>query len=149
MAGYEVGQVVQIADGQLGTIRFIGATGFQAGEWIGLELDDATGKNDGSVRGERYFDCELGHGMFVRPAAVIGIAQPAPPKRPAVAIAKKASRPDSVINTSSGVRRTSVADSGAGKRMSVNAASPTPTMRSRPSSLIRVSTMLVLGNGKG
>ena len=30
-------------------------------------LDDATGKNDGSINGNRYFDCKMGHGMFVRP----------------------------------------------------------------------------------
>jgi dynactin 1 len=31
-----------------------------------VELDDACGKNDGSAKGERYFDCAACHGLFVR-----------------------------------------------------------------------------------
>jgi len=52
------------------TIRFIGPTQFAGGEWIGCELDDATGKNDGSVQGERYFQCKSGYGIFVRESMV-------------------------------------------------------------------------------
>lgn len=31
---------------------------------------DPTGKNDGTVKGERYFDCKPNHGVFVRPSQV-------------------------------------------------------------------------------
>ena len=34
-----------------------------AGAWVGLELDDAQGKNDGVVRGYRYFCCPPNHGF--------------------------------------------------------------------------------------
>jgi dynactin complex subunit len=34
-----------------GTINYIGKTEFKEGDWIGVELDTATGKNDGSVAG--------------------------------------------------------------------------------------------------
>jgi hypothetical protein len=34
------------------------------------------GKNDGSVQGERYFDCKPKHGVFVRPSQVQIIEAP-------------------------------------------------------------------------
>lgn len=65
-----VGQTIELNDGRKAVIRFLGATGFAPGEWVGVELDDATGKNDGSVKGERYFDCAPNHGMFLRAQGV-------------------------------------------------------------------------------
>lgn len=43
---------------------------FAAGDWIGIELDQPEGKNDGSVNGVRYFDCQENHGLFVKKAQV-------------------------------------------------------------------------------
>ena len=34
--------------------------------WIGVALDEPTGKNDGSFHGERYFQCEKNKGVVVR-----------------------------------------------------------------------------------
>ncbi|CAK9003620.1 unnamed protein product [Durusdinium trenchii] len=51
----------------LGTVRFSGKTQFAEGHWIGIELDEAVGKNDGSVQGSRYFSCPAQHGLFCRP----------------------------------------------------------------------------------
>ncbi|WPH03975.1 Hypothetical protein R9X50_00685800 [Acrodontium crateriforme] len=65
-----VGQRIELNDGRIATVRFVGPTSFQTGEWVGVELGDATGKNDGSVQGERYFECEHGYGMFLRQAGV-------------------------------------------------------------------------------
>jgi hypothetical protein len=53
-----------------GVIRFIGETKFAAGEWYGVSLSEPTGKNDGSVNGERYFVCEPSYGIFVKKAQV-------------------------------------------------------------------------------
>ncbi|GAA5959438.1 hypothetical protein JCM10213_008705 [Rhodosporidiobolus nylandii] len=39
-------------------------------EKVGVELDEPGGKNDGSVAGTRYYDCEEGYGVFVRAAMV-------------------------------------------------------------------------------
>jgi hypothetical protein len=49
-----------------GHIRYIGATKFGTGVWIGVELEQKYGKNDGSVKGDRYFTCPDEHGVFVR-----------------------------------------------------------------------------------
>ncbi|OAX81109.1 hypothetical protein ACJ72_04554 [Emergomyces africanus] len=79
MGDLSPGQLVCLSDGRHAIIRFIGSTSFAPGDWIGVELNEPTGKNDGSVQGERYFDCEHGFGMFVRPAAVVSILEQ--PKR--------------------------------------------------------------------
>lgn len=136
MSELNIGQSVQLSDGRVATVRFVGQPLFAAGEWVGVELDDDTGKNDGSVQGERYFDCQMGRGMFLRPNAVRVIDKPAAPKPAAT---KKVSRPSSVGGPALGRRMSAVPDTAAGKRMSMNAASPSPATRgSRPSSLIRV-----------
>ena len=57
-----------------GTIRFVGPIpslpGVQDAPWVGIELDEPTGRNDGSVNGERHFTCEKNKGVFVRPEKV-------------------------------------------------------------------------------
>ena len=72
--GMEVGARCEISVlGQLnrrGTIRFVGNVHFQPGTWIGVEYDEPSGKNDGSVGGERYFNCQNKFGGFVKPNAV-------------------------------------------------------------------------------
>ncbi|CAI2184001.1 20409_t:CDS:10 [Funneliformis geosporum] len=56
--------------GKTGTIRFVGPTTFATGKWVGVELDEPSGKNDGSVAGKHYFDCRQNHGVFVRPSQI-------------------------------------------------------------------------------
>ena len=68
-----VGQKVETQDGKLGTVRYVGTLHVAPGEWLGLELPDDSGKNDGSVRGERYFDCAPSHGIFVRKESTVKI----------------------------------------------------------------------------
>ncbi|KPM34628.1 Dynactin, isoform [Neonectria ditissima] len=135
MPDFKPGQTAQLSDGRKGTVRFAGPTHFQVGEWIGIELDEKTGKNDGSVQGERYFDCPAGYGMFVKPMMVTILAQ-APAPRPAPT--RKPSRPSSF---NPGAGRTSTAgDSGLNRRKSLNAPSPSPVPRVRPASIARSPT---------
>ncbi|KAG7240065.1 hypothetical protein INR49_027919, partial [Caranx melampygus] len=56
--------------GQRGTVAYIGATLFASGKWVGVILDEAKGKNDGTVQGKRYFTCEENHGIFVRQSQI-------------------------------------------------------------------------------
>ena len=49
-----------------GHIRFIGPTKFAHGVWIGVELDQPFGKNDGSLNNVRYFTCPENRGVFVK-----------------------------------------------------------------------------------
>lgn len=48
-----------------GTLRYLGETQFATGEWAGIELNEASGKNDGAILGERYFHCPQNYGLFV------------------------------------------------------------------------------------
>ncbi|XP_061890445.1 dynactin subunit 1-like isoform X2 [Entelurus aequoreus] len=67
----KVGSLVEvIGKGQRGTVAFIGATLFASGKWVGVILDEAKGKNDGTVQGKRYFTCEENHGIFVRQSQI-------------------------------------------------------------------------------
>ena len=54
-----------------GTVRYVGKMStFKAGWWVGIELDEPLGKNNGSHGGCQYFTCNQNYGIFVRPAAV-------------------------------------------------------------------------------
>lgn len=59
-----IGQRVYVGGHRPGQIAFIGETNFAPGEWAGIVLDDASGKNDGCVSGKRYFQCEPKRGIF-------------------------------------------------------------------------------------
>ncbi|KAF8337534.1 dynein associated protein-domain-containing protein [Cantharellus anzutake] len=60
-----VGAFVETSTGT-GYVRYSGATNFAPGKWVGVELSEPRGKNDGSVQGVRYFECAPLYGVFVR-----------------------------------------------------------------------------------
>jgi dynactin 1 len=64
-----LGTIVEVPQGR-GVIRFSGATSFSTGKWIGIELYQPNGKNDGSVNGITYFSCKPNFGVFVRPSLI-------------------------------------------------------------------------------
>ncbi|KAL2083838.1 hypothetical protein ACEWY4_019356 [Coilia grayii] len=61
------GELVWVG-GHCGTVHYVGGVEFAAGIWVGVELELAVGKHNGTVQGRVYFRCEAGHGVFVQPA---------------------------------------------------------------------------------
>jgi len=54
-----------------GVVRWVGRLHFKTPRsdyWVGVELKDprSNGKNNGSIRGKRYFTCKEGQGIFVK-----------------------------------------------------------------------------------
>ena len=74
MCDYKVGDWV-VARSHPARVRYVGGTDFAEGTWIGLELQREVGKNDGSVRGVRYFTCPPRCGLLVRPAHLRAISE--------------------------------------------------------------------------
>lgn len=62
-------------DTRRGVIRYVGEVPEipnGAGKWVGVQLDEPVGKNDGSINGNRYWGepSSMRHGVFVRPERV-------------------------------------------------------------------------------
>lgn len=61
-----IGNRIWVGGTKPGQIAYIGETNFGNGDWAGVVLDEPIGKNDGSVGGTRYFQCEPKKGIFAR-----------------------------------------------------------------------------------
>ncbi|KAK0366322.1 hypothetical protein LTR91_007501 [Friedmanniomyces endolithicus] len=122
-----VGQTIELNDDRIATIRFLGPTHFQTGDWVGVELAEASGKNDGSVKGKRYFECEQDHGMFLRPSGIRQVIEQ-PKAGPASGVVAKGSRPSGVHAGLNGLKK-QAAGSGPDRRASAISGSPTPGPR--------------------
>jgi hypothetical protein len=66
-----VGLRCQIDSGESGIIRYDGPVAGldnspEHGGWLGIELDEEFGDNDGCFAGKRYFNAAAGHGVFQR-----------------------------------------------------------------------------------
>ncbi|XP_039949142.1 restin homolog isoform X12 [Bactrocera neohumeralis] len=71
--GLAVGDRIIVSSGfgsRPGILRYLGETQFASGNWCGVELDEPSGKNDGSVDGIKYFECKPKYGVFVPIAKV-------------------------------------------------------------------------------
>ncbi|XP_037823080.1 dynactin subunit 1 [Lucilia sericata] len=77
----KVGARIELTGKDLqGTIAYVGMTSFAVGKWVGVVLDEPKGKNNGSIKGQSYFECSDNYGMFVRPTQ-LKVIQPAPDGR--------------------------------------------------------------------
>uniref|UniRef100_A0A3Q0RGR4 CAP-Gly domain-containing protein n=1 Tax=Amphilophus citrinellus TaxID=61819 RepID=A0A3Q0RGR4_AMPCI len=73
---FKIGERVWVNGNKPGYVHFVGGTQFAPGQWAGIVLDEPIGKNDGSVAGVRYFQCEDGRGIFTRPSKLSRTALP-------------------------------------------------------------------------
>lgn len=73
---FQVGERVWVNGNKPGQVHFVGPAQFAPGQWAGVVLDEPIGKNDGSVAGVRYFQCEDGKGIFTRPSKLSKSALP-------------------------------------------------------------------------
>ncbi|KAK6322629.1 CAP-Gly domain-containing linker protein 2-like isoform X4 [Coregonus clupeaformis] len=68
LGDYVVSERVWVNGVKPGVIAYLGETQFAPGQWAGVVLNDLLGKNDGSVGGVRYFECQSHQGIFTRPS---------------------------------------------------------------------------------
>ncbi|XP_065560764.1 dynactin subunit 1-like isoform X4 [Artemia franciscana] len=74
-----VGQRVEIPGRDaIGTVAYIGTALFSPGKWVGVVLDEAKGKNNGTVMGKAYFSCKENHGVFVRQSQLVVLEDQTP-----------------------------------------------------------------------
>lgn len=68
-----VGDRVEVKPGgNRGEVAFVGRAleRLPQGWWVGVRFDEPVGKNDGEVKGVRYFEAPAGYGALVRPSKV-------------------------------------------------------------------------------
>ncbi|ETN44248.1 uncharacterized protein HMPREF1541_10799 [Cyphellophora europaea CBS 101466] len=73
--GIKVGERCRVGadDGRRGVVRFVGEIPGLGGEreagcvWVGVQLDEPVGRNDGSCKTRRVFECGDKYGVFARP----------------------------------------------------------------------------------
>ncbi|ORY52257.1 hypothetical protein LY90DRAFT_670525, partial [Neocallimastix californiae] len=135
---FSIGQRVETPGG-IGIIRFIGTTQFAAGNWIGVELEKPTGKNNGSINDVEYFSCKPLHGVFVRPASVKILASKSPEGSP-----RRTSRIYSMGTRSLTGNRTS-----SGSKTPTGSKSPVDSQIKSPTSLRKASIVRVSSSSEG
>ena len=75
--GMEVGMRCEVSPGERrGWVRYVGKetgeskSNLPLGWWIGVEYDEPLGKNNGTVKGVKYFECADNFGAMIRPDKV-------------------------------------------------------------------------------
>jgi len=70
-ADIEINDVVLTKYG-VGIVKYIGNVGLKSNyfNFLGVELEFPNGKNNGYVKGKKFFQCKTGHGIFTKPTNV-------------------------------------------------------------------------------
>lgn len=65
----DIGSRCLLGDGvRRGEVKFVGLNkDLGHGFWVGVQLDEPLGDNNGSMKGKKYFECQNKFGVFVRP----------------------------------------------------------------------------------
>ena len=58
--------MVGVNSGAVGVVAYIGPVHYANGDFAGVIMDPGEGKNDGSIKGKRYFECQAGCGLMVK-----------------------------------------------------------------------------------
>jgi tubulin-folding cofactor B len=68
-SGMKVGDRCEVTvGGKRGEVKFVGKIpSISPGWWVGVQYDEPVGKNDGSVKGHKFFECPPKYGGFLRP----------------------------------------------------------------------------------
>ncbi|XP_078127320.1 restin isoform X1 [Sander vitreus] len=151
---FQVGEKVWVNGNKPGYVQFIGGTQFAPGQWAGIVLDEPIGKNDGSVAGVRYFQCEDGKGIFTRPSKLSKTALPekeANGGQASPAPAASATSESAPAGTNSTAQGTGIKTSAALNRMltsseSVSNVSDTESMKKRRE--LRLGDRVLVGGNK-
>ncbi|KAG7476618.1 hypothetical protein MATL_G00084810 [Megalops atlanticus] len=144
---FKVGDRVWVNGNKPGFVQFLGETQFAPGQWAGIVLDEPIGKNDGSVAGVRYFQCEAQRGIFTRPSKLSH--SPVPEGEPNGAQAASTSQASTPTSTSlaSNTAATSASATPASKKTA--AATPTTNLaRTTSESLSNLSETGSLKKGE-
>lgn len=71
---FKVGDKVKLKKGRVGVVKYYGKADFAKVPVVGLELDQwSMDGGDGTVKGKRYFECNVGRAYFTRPNKVTEI----------------------------------------------------------------------------
>ncbi|XP_035040060.1 CAP-Gly domain-containing linker protein 1 isoform X2 [Hippoglossus stenolepis] len=154
---FQLGERVWVNGNKPGCVQFIGGTQFAPGQWAGIVLEEPIGKNDGSVAGVRYFQCEDGRGIFTRPSKLSRTELPEKEENGGQASPAQASsatsQPAPVVSTST-AQGTGIKTSGLLSRMltsseSVSNLSDTDSMKMNRRELKLGDRVLVGGSKAG
>lgn len=63
---YKIDDKISVSGKYIGVIKYVGQIKDKEGIWIGIKLDKKNGHNDGTVNGEKYFECEENYGIFIK-----------------------------------------------------------------------------------